>query len=128
MLDLAEHDLAGARAEGDRPQIVAVEAAQAGAQGFVAERHRRLLDRGREHDVETHNLGAALDDRIQNAADLRRPGDARTALEGRGPKGLFVECDHDRGRGCRRMEVAERVPPQHRQHVDRKAAQPVDDG
>ena len=40
MLDLAEHDLAGARAERERTQIVAVKAAQAGAQGFIAERHR----------------------------------------------------------------------------------------
>ena len=39
MLDLAEHDLAGARAERKRTQIVPVEAAQAGAQGFIAERH-----------------------------------------------------------------------------------------
>ena len=40
MLDLAEHDLAGARAERKRTQIVSVEAAQVGAQGFIAERHR----------------------------------------------------------------------------------------
>ena len=39
MLDLAEYDLASARAERKRTQIVSVEAAQAGAQGFIAERH-----------------------------------------------------------------------------------------
>ena len=44
MLHLAEHNLAGARAERKRTQIVSVEAAQAGAQGFIAEGHRRLLD------------------------------------------------------------------------------------
>ena len=44
MLHLAEHDLAGACAEGKRSQIVSVETAQAGAQRFSAERHHRLLD------------------------------------------------------------------------------------
>ena len=70
MLHLAEHDLAGARAERQRAQIVAVEAAHPRAQGLVAERHRRLLDRGREHDVEADDLGAAVDDRGQHLADL----------------------------------------------------------
>ena len=128
MLDLAEHDLAGAGAERERAQIVAVEAAQPRAQGLVAERHRGLLDRGREHDVEAHDLGAAVDDRGQHPADLGRPGDARAAFERRGPEGLLIERDHDRGRGRRLVRVAERVPAQHGQQVDREAAQPVERG
>ena len=101
MLHLAEHDLAGARPERQRAQIVAVEAAHPRAQGLVAERHRRLLDRGREHDVEAHHLGAAVDDRGQHPADLAGPGDARRAFERRGAEGFLVERDHDRGRGRR---------------------------
>ena len=128
MLDLAEHDLAGARAERKRTQIVPVEAAQAGAQGFIAERHLRLLDRGREYDVETHDLGAAVDDRGQHPADLGRPGDARTAFERRGPEGFLIERDHDRGRGRRQVHVAEGAPAQHGQQVDREAPQPVECG
>jgi hypothetical protein len=48
MLNLAEHDLAGACAERQCAQVIAVEAAQQSAERLVAERHRRLLDRGRQ--------------------------------------------------------------------------------
>ena len=126
MLDLAEHDLAGARAERKRAQIVPVEAAQPGAQGFIAERHLRLLDRGREYDVETHHLGAAIDDRVQHTADLGRPGDARTAVERRGPEGFLIERDHDRGRGSRLVHVAEEAPAQRGQQVDRETLQSIE--
>ena len=126
VLDLAEHDLAGARAERERAQIVAVEAAHPRAQRLIAERHRRLLDRGREHDVEAHDLGAAVDDRGQHLADLARPGDARRALERRGAEGFLVERDHDRGRGGRLLRVAEGTPAQRGQEVDRQAAHRVE--
>src|SRR5262249_18492982 len=128
VLDLTEHDLAGASAERERAQIVPVEAAQAGAKGFIAERHRRLLDRGREYDVETHDLGASVEDRGQDPADLGCPGDARTAFERRRPEGFLVERNHDRGRGRRRVSVAKGAPAQHGEEVDRKAAQAVEYG
>ena len=51
MLNLAEHDLAGARAKRKRAQVVAVESVHPRAQGFVAERRCRLLDRSREYDA-----------------------------------------------------------------------------
>ena len=71
------------RAARERAQEIAIEAAHPRAQRLVAERNLRLLDRGREHDVEADDLGAALDDRGQHAADLARPGQRRRALEGR---------------------------------------------
>ena len=71
MLHLAEHHFAVTRAERERAQEVAVEAAQPGAERFVAERDLGLLDRGRKDDVEADDLGAAVEDRGQNAPDLR---------------------------------------------------------
>src|SRR6516162_6369539 len=95
VLHLAEHDLTGARAERERPQVVAVEAAQARAKRVVAERHCRLLDRGREYHVETHDLAAARDDSVEYPADLRSPGDARATLERCSAEGLLIERDYD---------------------------------
>ena len=110
VLDLTEHDLPGASAKRKRAQIVPVEPAEAGAKGFVAERHRRLLDRRRKYDVETHDLGASVEDRGQDPADLGGPGDARTAFERRRPERFLIERNNDRGRGGRRMRVAEGAP------------------
>jgi D-3-phosphoglycerate dehydrogenase len=59
----------------ERSQVVAIEAAQPPAERLVAERHCRLLDRGREHHVEPNDFGAARDDSVQYAADLGSPGD-----------------------------------------------------
>jgi hypothetical protein len=126
MLNLAEHDLAGARAERQRTQVVAVEAAQPCAQRFLAERHRGLLDRGGKHDVEADDPGAALDDRGQHLADLARPGDARCAVEGRRAEGLLVERDDDRGRGFRRVRIAEDAPAQLGEDIDGEAAQRIE--
>ena len=126
VLDLAEHDLAGAGAERERAQIVAVEAAHARAERLVAERHAGLLDRGREDDVEADHLGAAVDDRGQHLADLARPGDARRALERRRAEGFLVERDHDGGRSGGLVRVAERAPAQRGQDVDRKAAHRIE--
>ena len=128
VLHLAEHDLTGARAERERSQVVAVEAAQARAERLVAERHCGLLDRGREHDVEAHDLGAARDDSVEYAADLGSPGDTRAAFEWCGAEGLLVERDHDGGRGRRRMRIAESECAQQGQHVNRDAAQRIEGG
>src|SRR5262249_19660702 len=96
MLNFAEHDLAGARPQRQRAQVIAVEAAHPRAEGLVAERHRRLRDRGRKYDVEADDRGAALDDRAQHLPDLARPGDGRRAVEGWRAKGLLAERDDDR--------------------------------
>jgi hypothetical protein len=126
MLDLAEHDLAGAGAERQRAQVVAVEAAQPCAQRFLAERHRGLLDRGGKHDVEADDPGAAVDDRGQHLADLARPGDARCAVEGRRAEGLLVERDDDRRGGFRRVRIAEDAPAQFGEDIDGEAAQCIE--
>src|SRR5215510_4072939 len=96
MLKIAEHDLAGARAERQRAQVIAVEAAHACAERSLAERHRGLFDRGRKYDVEADDPGAAVDDRGQHLADLARPGDGRRAVERRRAEGLLIERHHDR--------------------------------
>src|SRR5262245_39254457 len=83
MLKIAEHDLAGAGAERQCAQVIAVEAAHACAERSLTERHRGLFDRGRKYDVEADNPGAAVDDRSQHLADLARPGDGRRAVERR---------------------------------------------
>jgi hypothetical protein len=124
MLNLAEHDLAGARAERQRAQVIAVEAAHPIAERRVAERHRRLLDRGRKHDIEADDLGAAFDEGGQHLRDLARPGDGRRAFERRRAEGLFVDRD-DHGL-VRRVRVAEDAPAQRGQNIDGQSAQRIE--
>src|SRR5437763_16960950 len=112
MLNLAEHDLAGACADRQRAQVIAVEAAQQRAERLVAERHRRLLDRGRQHDVESDDLGAAVDDRGQYLPELAGPGDGRRSLERRRAESLLVERAHDRGGVLRRARTGACTPAQ----------------
>src|SRR5262249_48622992 len=80
MLKLAEYDLAGAGAERQRAQVIAVKAAHPGAECLLAERHRGLFDRRRKYDVEADDPGAAVDDRGQHLRDLARPSDGRRAV------------------------------------------------
>jgi hypothetical protein len=124
MLNLAEHDLAGARAECQRAQVIAVEAAHPFAERCVAERHRRLLDRGREHDIEADDLDAALDEGGQHLRDLARPGDGRRAFERRRAEGLLVDRD-DHGI-ARRVRIAEDAPAQRGQNIDGQTAQRIE--
>ena len=123
VLDLAEHHLAGAGGGGKRPEKIAVEAAHARAQKVAVERHLRLLERGGKDDVEADHIRSTLEHRGEHAADLARPGDGRRASERRALVALLVDRHHhDRGRrGV--MALAERLPAQHREQVDRQAVQ-----
>ena len=68
-----QHHLAAGGGRRERAKKIAVEAADLFAEQAAAERDLGLLDRLLEHDVEADDLGAALDDRAENAADLAGP-------------------------------------------------------
>src|SRR6266700_981586 len=126
MLKLAEYDLAGAGAERQRAQVIAVEAAHACAERLLAERHRGLLDRRRKYDVEADDPGAAVDDRGQHLCDLARPSDGRRAVERRRAEGLLVERHDDRGGGFRRLRIAVDAPAQCSENIDGQTAQRIE--
>ena len=111
-----------------RAQKIAVEAADLFAEQAFAERDLGLLDRRLEHDVEADDLGAALDDRAENAADLAGPGQRRRALERRRLIGFLVDRDHHRRRGGGVVPPAEHLPAQRRENVDRQAVGEVEYG
>src|ERR1700757_1945177 len=112
VLNLAEHDPAGASAKRQRAQVIPVEAAQPGAERLVAERRFRLLDRRRKYYVQSDDARAAIDDRGQHSANLGRPGNRRRAVEWRRAEGLLVEGDDNRGRVLRWVRIAEEMPAQ----------------
>ena len=68
--DFAEHHLAGGGSCRQRAQERTIEAAQLRAQDVVAEGNLGLFDRIGEHDVEARHLGAAVEHRREDAADL----------------------------------------------------------
>ena len=79
VLDLSEQDFALAGQNGERAQEIAVEAAQPLAQRLRAEGDLRLLERGRQDDVESDDGRSAFGDRRQDLGELARPSDAGCA-------------------------------------------------
>ena len=94
---LTQHQLAGRGCCCERTQERTVEAAHSHSQRVVAKWNFGLLNRSRKHDIEPDNGGAAVDDRFQNPADLRRPGQRGRALEGRRLVGFFIDRNHGDG-------------------------------
>jgi len=116
-----QHHLAGGRSLRKRPKKIAIEAAHSSAQQIVTEGNLGQFDRGRKYHIETHHLGATVDDRVQDPADFGGPGQRRRSLEGRRLIGLLVDRDH---RDRRRGGIAARTedfPPQRGESVDRPA-------
>ncbi len=123
---LAQHELAGGGGGCESTQEGPVEAAHSYSQRVIAERNFGLFDRGRKHDIEADNSCAAVDDRCQNLADLRRPGQGWGSLEGGRLVGFLVDRDHCDGLGRGIASGAEDFPPQRRQDVDRPAMKMAD--
>ena len=93
------------------------------AQHALAKGNLGQLDRVGNHDVEADNLGAAVHDGAQHAADLAGPGHHRRTLERCGALAFLVDRNHDRRRGRRIVPATEHLPPQRGENID---GQPMD--
>jgi hypothetical protein len=122
----AQHHLTGGRSRRKRSKKGPIEAAHSRSEQIVAKRKLGLFDRLGKYDIEAHDLGSAVDNRIQNPSNFRGSDQERRPFEGRGLIGLLIDRNHGDGHDGGIAVRAERFPTQRRESIYRPAMDEVE--